>query len=104
MIERRARPEHAQFLLDALPCDAVIVSDAAARCHSQLFVHVARRTELEIFAAAQFSGQIADDQRVGLRIAGRIDGLIDLLNAAFRAEQTMPSSSSCRLPAKTTSA
>ena len=52
---------------------------------------------------AQPVREVEIDLRVRPRVAGRVDGLADVDDAALDVAAT-PSSSSCRLPARTTSA
>ena len=81
MIERGTRPEDAHLLVDLLVGDAVVIGDAAARGLAQFLEDLARFVEREVLAAAQAARQIADDLRIGARIAGRIHGLLNMDHA-----------------------
>ena len=82
----RARPEHAEFVLDPLPGDPVVVGGAALRGDPQLLEDVARAPWiLEVLPLAEPLREIADDQRVGPRLSRGIHRLVDLLHTPLGA-------------------
>ena len=82
-ILRIARPEHAHLALDLLVSDARVVGDAAFACDPQLLENLAWLFEGESLRAAERARQILDDPPVLSGLAGAVDGLIDLDDAAF---------------------
>src|SRR5690606_16179793 len=79
----RARPEHPEVLLDALPGHAGVVHDAALRGHAQLLEHLAGVGERHALLAPERPGDVLDDPPVLPRLAGRVDGPVDLDDAAL---------------------
>src|SRR5690606_6024375 len=83
MIVRRAWPEHTELLIDLLVRDAGVVREATLRRDAQLVEDPARRLEVEAAAAAERVRDVLDDAPVLARVARRIDGPVDLDDAAL---------------------
>ena len=81
MVQRGAGPEDALLAVDPLVGDAVVVGDAAAGREPQLFENLAGLAEVEELAAAQAAREVADDIRIGARIAGRVDRFLNVDDA-----------------------
>src|SRR5262245_4230888 len=85
MIQRRARPEDAHLAIDAFVRDAVVVGDAAARGLAQFLEDLARMLKRKQRSLAQSPRDVADDRAVDARVAGRIDGLLNVDDAPLGA-------------------
>src|ERR1051326_1616452 len=83
MLFARARPADAVLRLDLFVRDAVVVGDAALRRHAQLVEDLARAREREAARPPECLRDVLDHAPVLLRLARRIDRLVDLDHASL---------------------
>src|SRR5581483_9964139 len=81
IVMRRARPEDAELLLDFLVADARVVGDAPFTGDTQLLKNLAGASEREPVRSIQRCGDVLNDPPILPRLAGAIDGFVDLDDA-----------------------
>ena len=79
----RNRPEETHLVLDALPRRAPVVGGAAGGGEAQLLEDLLGAGVSEVLALAETVGEVDEDPPVHPRIAGRVDGLVDLDDATL---------------------